>query len=711
MRLEDISISLNSNIFSLIVGIIILAAYSFYVYKFTIPQVSPLLRYILLFLRITSIALLFLLIFEPILNLTSQKAIEPVTYLFIDNSNSIAAKDSVQRSDRVKNIVAELKTSNVKINPFLFSNKVNSFNADSFEAINFKGYSTNFYNLIAELKNSEDNISSAVIISDGIINDGSSPVFEAEKLNFPIFTIGIGDISQYRDIKISDVIFNQYIYAQKPTVIEIIISQFGFENSNTRVTLFENDKPVSSQDVQLNVGGINKINLGYIPQSSGEIKMSINISPITGEDNLVNNSKTFFINVLKNKIKVGLIAGSPSADLSSFSNALESDNDLEIKKIIQVSTNKFWKDYDTSIIDSSDILFFIDFPSSSTPQNLIAYISTQLQNKSKPFFFLFSQNVDIDKLKQLENSLPFIITKKETGFVSAEPNLTDNNSISSGFSNSIRSKNVWENLPPIIKSNSLFIAKPGSGIIANSIIRNLQSSAPLIITRSIGNHRSIAIMAGDIWKWELSTSEKYPGFFSNMISDFTKWLNVTDKQKQFVIKTSKKIYSVSEPVEFTAELYDQTFSPIDSANVSVTINKEELEYDIDFPTGKSGIYKTEFDLTRLGDYTYYGSANFNGTTIKSDLGRFRVSESNIEKENTQMDENFLKLLATSTNGKYFLSEDIDELKEELERMKANSSSNKILESEIDFRSNEWIMLIIICLFAVEWFIRKRSGML
>lgn len=711
MRLEDIIISINTNVFLIIAGILILAAYSFYVYKFTIPRVSPFQRYLLLSLRIISLILLFLIIFEPVVNLKSRETIEPVTYLFVDNSNSIAAKDSIIRSETVKNMLSELNTAGGKMIPFLFDKKIKTFRIDSTDALNFKGQATNFYNIISEIKNSEENISSAVIISDGILNDGSSPIFEAEKLNIPLFTVGIGDSSKYRDVRISDVIFNQYIYAQKPTNIDIIISQFGFDNRSVRATLFENDKPVSAKDAQLNYSGISKINFEYTPQNSGETRMSIRISPIAGEENTINNSKTFFIDVLKNKAKVCLIAGSPSADLSSISNALDSDENIEVKKIIQVAHDKFWKDYNLSLIDSSEIIFLVDFPSSNSPQALLDYISNQIENKNKPFFFLFTQSVDIGKLKNIEPLLPFTILKIGDGFTQVEPNFTGGSFLSTGLGITLKRENVLDNLPPVIKNNSTLEAKPGSDVIARSIIRNLQISSPLLVTRNVGNQRSIAFLAGGVWKWELSTSEKYPEFFKSMIGDFVKWLGITHKQKQFSIRTSKKIYSINEPVEFIAELYDQTFSPIDTANINVSVSKEGQEYEIIFSPEKNGIYNAVFDLTSFGDYTFSGRATINGKVLQSEIGKFSIGETNIEKDNTRMDEDFLKLLSLSSNGKYFRNNEIDELKNEITKVNATASTTKINISEINFRLNEWIMLFIICLFAVEWFIRKRSGML
>jgi hypothetical protein len=710
MRLESFNISINSSIFFVIVGIILLAAYSFYIYKFTIPQVSKTLKYFLIALRTAALILLFFLIFEPVVNLTSSQKVEPVTLVFVDNSNSIAAKDSAKRSGEVKNFIKECSSINAKVIPFTFSSKIKNFSADSLQLLYFKGQSTNFSNIISELKKSELNISSAVIISDGIINDGADPVFDAEKLQFPVFTVGIGDTTHYRDVQIKDALFNQYIYAQRATEIEANISQFGFDSKSIRATLFEDNKPVASQDAQLNASGMNKIKFDYTPEKPGDIKMRIALSPLPGEINLVNNSKTFFVNVLQNKIKVCLISGSPSADVSAIATSLESDKNLDIKKIIQISQNKFWKSFNPAIIDSSDILFLINFPASNISSNLFQQTVSAIRNKNKPFFFLLSQNVDAKKLKEIENYLPFSILKVIEGSTETSSIIVDNsfNSVFSGVTNQTE---TWNNLPPLLKTNSTITPKPGSDILLKSVMKKTLASSPLLIARNIGNQRSIAFIADDIWKWELLTSEKYPGFLSNIILDFTKWLKLSEKQKQFSVRTSEKIYAGMEPVLFTAELYDQTFSPIDSADIKVNINKNGKSFELTFSNEKPGMFSATLESPEPGDYSYEAEAKFNNTILKSEKGRFIVGESNIEKENTRMNEDFLRLLAGSTNGSYYSIGNYSGLIKQLEYLKMSASKDKLSSREIDFRSNEWIMLLIICLFAVEWFIRKRLGMI
>lgn len=60
--------------------------------------------------------------------------------------------------------------------------------------------------------------------------------------------------------------------------------------------------------------------------------------------------------MLNDKVKVLLVAGSPSADLSFIKTSLLSDKNLSVNSITQISADKFLEDHNKSkLIDSVDV--------------------------------------------------------------------------------------------------------------------------------------------------------------------------------------------------------------------------------------------------------------------------------------------------------------------------------------------------------------------
>ncbi|MHB9039441.1 MAG: hypothetical protein ACYC4T_02190, partial [Melioribacteraceae bacterium] len=70
-----------------------------------------------------------------------------------------------------------------------------------------------------------------------------------------------------------------------------------------------------------------------------------------------------------------------------------------------------------------------------------------------------------------------------------------------------------------------------------------------------------------------------------------------------------------------------------------------------------------------------------------------------------------KSLSNSSGGYYYTLENHSGLKDKLTKLNQNSSKEKIIKNEYQLWSNEWTLILIILLFAAEWFIRRRAGMI
>ena len=711
MLAEIFSISTSVNPWLILVLLLLLSGFTFYIYKYTIPDVSAPLKTVLIILRSLIFILILIMIFEPVISVILRSNVESRTFIFIDNSNSLAAKDSSKRFEQVNSLIKRISAEDeIRSRFYFFGKKVDSVKDAGSSELNFKEAQTNFSSVIDLIKKKDASVNSAVILSDGIINDGNDPTYQVEKLQLPVFTVGIGDSTEKKDVLIYNVQYNNTIYAEKPTIIETAIKNTGFGGSNTRVAFYEENKLLETKDILLSETGLNKISFNYRPGTGGEKKLSISVSPLNGEITTSNNSRVIFLNVLDTKLKVCLIAGTPSADVSAISKALTTDKNIQLRKIIQISANKFLNDINISAIDSADVLFLIGFPASSSPQNLIDKISSAVNNQNKPFFILLSNSVNIARLKFFENVLPFSIENNNTEFIQVLPEL-NSDLYSSSFSTGSGKKEIWNNLPPILQAAARIQIKPGGNTLVSSKVRNIPISNPLVVTRSLGKQRAFTILAGDIWKWQLQTAEKHPEFFDNFINDIVKWLNLSSLQKQFSVSTDKKIYSPNEEVNFTAQLYDNTFSPIDTAQIELQISKGEKKFDPVLTPAGNGIYNAAFTPGEPGDYQFSASSSFNGTQMKTGIGRFSVSEAQIERIDTRMRPAYLKTLAKSTGGEYYSIENYSNLLDKLRGINRNPVKEIGTKKEYNLWSDERVLLIIIILFAAEWFIRKRSGMI
>lgn len=713
--IDNLKVSLTFNPFLFFLAIILFIGFTVFIYRYTVPQISRLKKLLLTSLRILSLTLLLLAIFEPTLTIIKKNILQPVTLFFVDNSKSILSEDGSNKSQNILTVLNELKETDLINNSQLkvFGSKVSDLNVDSVEKISFKEGSTNFANIFNLVSESKDNISSIVILSDGVITDGSNPIYTAEKTGIPVFTLGVGDTTKRKDIGIKNILYNEFLYAETPTTLSAAIFNEGFANRNVNLTLYENDELIEQNNITLNQDGIQNISMDYTPQSSGEKKLSFTLSTLEGEFNRANNRKVFYINVLSNKVKVLLLAGSPSPDLSFIKNALLEDNNFSVNSITQIGANKFLeKNNRERLLDSVEVLIFVGFPSRETTTEMLNKVTALISEKNIPYLFILSGSTDLNKLSQLKKDLPFIANNTANNYLEVQPNISSDESKNPLLqNNSADPITAWNNLPPVYQLFTEFTVKPESEAIAEVKLNNISTNKPLIITRSLGNQRSIAILAKDIWKWKLQTALKNQNVFDRFILNSIKWLNSPEDKKRVQVKTTKKLFALGKEIEFTAQIYDDAFNPISESEVKVKVKNDEDDFELNLNSLGNGLYEGVLQTNKPGNYSFIGEAKLNNKLLGSDKGLFNIGEVDIEMMNTSMDYEFLNSLANISGGEYFNVDDSKSLFKLLSELNLKSSKEKIDTKEYSLWSNEFLMIAIILLFGIEWFIRKREGML
>lgn len=712
--IDSLKISFAFNPILLFIVLITFLVFVVFAYRYTVPKISNPIKILLIVLRTSTLGLILLAVFEPTLTISQKNIIQPITLFFVDNSRSILSKDGSNKNEKIITVLKQLSQNNLINNAKIktFGTKISDLDLDSLNKLNFNEGSTNFSNIFTEISNSKENLSSVVIISDGVITDGSNPYNMAEKIGIPIFTVGVGDTNKLKDAEIKNVAYNEFIYAENPTSISAVIMNEGFGNNNASISLYENDVLVERQTIVLSTQGVQNVQFNYTPKFSGEKKLSLVLSSLAGEYSAANNRKIFYVNVLSNKIRVLILAGSPSLDLSFIKNALLTDNNLSVNSITQIGMNKYLeKNNRERLIDSTDVIILIGFPSKETPNDILRKVIFQISERNIPFLFVFCSNIDFNLLSQLKKELPFTFSSIPNNYIEVQPDIVIDQKKHPLLQSSADPITVWNNLPPVFQSFAEFTPKAESDVIVKSKVNNVPTNRPLILTRRLGSQRSIAILAKDIWRWKLQTALKNQDIFDRFILNSIKWLNSPDDKKRFQIKTSKKLFALGEEVEFTAQIYDDSFNPISDAEVKVNVKNENDMFELNLSSIGNGLYEGVLQANKSGNYSFTGQAKLNNKILGEDNGIFNIGDIDIEMMNARLDYEFLTSLANVSSGGYFTADNINPLFSILDELNKKSSKEKIDTKEFSLWSNEFLLIAIVLLFAIEWFIRKREGML
>ena len=711
---EDISLHLAFPAFYFFLALILLGGYSYYVYRYTIPPVSKSKKIFLVSLRTIALLLLLFIFFEPVLTFTKKVILKPINLIFVDNSRSMRIDDGTKRENNAREISEAFLSSPITTDDevFLFGDRVRELPEDSLVNLNFNDAVTNISQIFSSIDKAEKNYASITMITDGDVTSGSNSVYAAKNLGLPVFTIGIGDTSQIIDIAVRRVLSNELLYSETPTTIEATIQQTGLTGKSVMLSLLEDNVIVEQKNIIMDKAGIQNESFTYTPKTPGEKKLTVNVSHLPKEFSSANNSKVFYINVLSNKVRVMLLAGSPSSDAEFIKNSLKQDKNLNVKSLIQISDSKFAEANNNAFADSADVFFMIGIPGSNSPADLLNKVYNRIRNERIPFFIVITNGTDFNRLNNIQTELPFILKNRPTGFGNVQPYIAEENKNNPIIQNNAQNiMSSWNDLPPVYQPDYDFLPKPESNVIAKVKINNIVVNSPLIVSRSFSGRRSIAVLAGDIWKWKLQTVRKRHDLFDRFILNSLKWLNASDQNKRIKISTTKKNYSVGELIEFTGQVYDESLNPVTNAEVKINITADGKKYELEMQSTGNGLYEGQIRINEKGDYTFNGQVFLDGTQIGSSNGRFNVGDMNIEMVNTRMNYELLNLLANETNGEFVFAKDYQQVIDKIKDIYSRAVKDKILTSDLTLWSDEWLMILAIFLFSLEWFLRKRSGML
>ena len=718
-----ISIALGGNLSVFILFLILFIASAIFFYRYTLPPLPYFRRMLFTSLRSLALSLLLFVFFEPVLRLINHEEQQPLIAVLVDNSQSMNIKDrSGNRKEVIERIVKRNEIGeNIKdagVEYFAFSSHLQPVKPKKSDSISFTGETTDLSAVLAEMKGEllRKNIQAAVLITDGNYTVGKNPVYAAQELAIPIYTVGVGDTDEQKDIGVRKIITNNLAYAETRVPVDVTVKSSGYDGENVEVTVSEGSALIDRKMIKLLDGTREyQVRLTVEPKEEGVKKYIVSVSKLPGELTDRNNSQSIFIKVLKNKLRIVIIAGAPSPDVTAVRNALVDDRHFDVSEFVQKNASEF---YDHSltrgILDTSDCLVFVGFPNSFSDQQAISFIRESIERQKKPVLFINNKLTDYTKLKKFESILPFYWSNVNEGEVLVLPSVVERERrhplilLDGTFASE-----EWQQLPPIFKTQTVFQAKPEADVLVQVKLQNVVLAEPLVAIRDINRQKVVAITGYGVWRWQLLAlgNSKTEKFLPQYINKAVRWLTTKENNKNVRVDPVKESFTTAEPVEFTGEVYDEQLKPVDAAELAVEIQHGSEKFQIILAPVGAGRYEGAVDAAGEGEYTFIAIAKTDGRILGEDKGRFSVGRMNVEFIETRMNKPLMEQIAYRTGGKYYNAQELTMLASDVAANVKFASKEIIHTSEIELWNWKYIAAAVILLLAVEWFLRKRSGML
>ncbi|MEO1254524.1 MAG: hypothetical protein AAFY41_06515 [Bacteroidota bacterium] len=291
-------------------------------------------------LRFLAVALLLFLFLSPSIRNVSNSIEKPVFALAIDNSQSMVGGGTSE--EQAKEMLDEMEKALVKQDIEVERIRLQDTSA-------FSATTTNLSNLIAKSEDQlqDQNFTGLVLVTDGIFNRGSSPLYT--NYLYPVYTLGLGDTIPQKDISISRALFNRVTYKGNETPIRLEISQNGFTNKEVSVQLVENGEVFIEQKLRLKKS-IQEVAFTIKSESKGLRRIVAKVSTLPEESTFANNVSNIFMDVIDGRKRILIVGNSPHPDIRAIRTTLEETGNYETHVYIpEINDEKPSEIYDVAI--------------------------------------------------------------------------------------------------------------------------------------------------------------------------------------------------------------------------------------------------------------------------------------------------------------------------------------------------------------------------
>lgn len=694
-----------------------------------IEELSRSRRTFLLSFRAVSFFLLFLAAANLSTEIIHGSNKNRDVFVFVDDSKSMSLSDgSVQRGQVVKELISSQAYRNIAkqfdMIPVVFGGDI--LKSGAFDSLKFDQPLTNIESSLTEAARLETNAQAAfaILLTDGNYNEGGNPVDVAQSLSFPIYSVGIGDSTQPKDIVVREIIPAPSVYAGKKSVVRAVVSSFGYGGKSVIAHLSEDGKVVDSKPITLADEGNIETLFDYTPATVGTHILTVHIPPLKGEFNQRNNFASASVDVLKGEYSVLLVAGEPSPDVAFLRRNIEADEDFSLEVLVQKNGDDFYKPTSGDGLDKSvdpkellsqkyDAILLYDFPNSQSGGTLPGVVKDL---NSTAYIYFAGKNLSMEQVEHLPR-LPFVVRSFLPGTSGGEFQIGLSATGSSSMSSDLQPfyTMLSENLsliPPLYYQRVECMPSYGSVAIAVPVLNGVSLTSPVFLVSEVG--RSAAFLAYGLWRMQLMSpiSGLRNDFSKDFLTTLLRNLINSGKQKLLTVNTDKKSYDPSESINFVSLLVDQTGSPVNGASVDLNIRNgasKRFVGDVQLNRSGDGSYAGSVSGLGEGKYSYFAEAKSSSGLLGADSGTIIVESLNKEFVQTSMNAPLLKQISAVTGGQFVTPKEFMDgrllIKPEWEQPVTLKNENRF-----ELLSSLPILAVVFVLLGAEWVMRKIWGL-
>jgi uncharacterized membrane protein len=387
-------------------------------------------------------------------------------------------------------------------------------------------------------------LAGALVVSDGADNaalaDGlaGGAVARLRALGLPVNTVAVGRDAP-RDLAVERLAVDDFAFVRNTVTVEAFLRVRGYAGEEVQVVLRREGSVVASARVKLERGRDRyTVPLSFAPDQTGTFVFTVAAPVLPGEAVVENNSRSFVLRVIRDRVRVLLVAGRPSWDVRFLRGLLKQDPNVDLVSFFILRSN-------ADSPGSQEDLSLIPFPVSEI-------FGEQLRTFDAVLFVNFAygpyRGLEIDRylpnvrdyvrgggafamiggegsfgdgrygetaLVEVLPVTPLDGTAEAEGEV--QPRLTPEgrrHPVTALVPGEGANDALWTSLPPVTAVNLTRALPPGAGasvLLEAPAVQVEGRPAPLVAVREVGKGRTLAVATDASWRWGFLAAESGEG--------------------------------------------------------------------------------------------------------------------------------------------------------------------------------------------------------
>ncbi len=548
----------------------------------------------------------------------------------------------------------------------------------------------------------------------------------------PLWSITFGQqrgTGQGRDAAISNLAVAETVYLKNALEVAGRVRLDGLGDRQVVVKLMAENNAGGMEEVsRTTVRGAAQsteeaVRLAWTPRSLGERKVSLVVDPQEGEVVLTNNELSTFVEVIDGGLRVLYLEGALRVEQRFLRRVLSASPDMQVDfQWIDSSRREEWPvDIGATLAHDYNVFVIGDLAAAAIRPNDVQAIRKKVEGGAGIALLGGFQSFEAGGWgdSELQPLLPF-----ETDRLARQPfdepmraglhlkgplqMLPDPRfgslSILRLGRNDQESRAAWQALPALEGANNLGRLDPTAKPLAVSA-----AGQPLLVAREYGDGRVLAFAPDSTWRWVMQgAGEQHRRFWRQLIL----WLAKQDdaEKDSLWVRLAQRRVSPGTTLAFDVGLTQPDGTAIvDAAMEAVVISPAGESRTARLSKRGDTFSGSLTDFSEPGDWKIVVKATRSGkATPLERAARFTVVRQDLELANPLANPLLMRQLSEATDGGVRSPEEISDI---LAEIKGKPAAFETLEQWSYTPWDKWPMFLLIAgLMSVEWFFRKRWGL-